>query len=204
VPCRIALLKVRLDVEVRRMRTVIVYESLFGNTRKIAKAIAEGIRTQQPDTEVACVPVMAGTAALIREADLVIVGGPTHMRGMSSGMTRKMGVQGEQKKTPDIHVEPGFDGPGLRDWFHGLDKRAGSASGAAFDTRAGVGMAGGAAPGIARRLRLHGYRVLATEGYIINDTRGPLRAGELDRARDWGASLSRQLIVRDEHLGHHS
>jgi len=177
------------------MRTVIVYESLFGNTHKIAEAIAEGIRTQQPDTEVACVPVAEGTAPLIRKADLLIVGGPTHMRGMSSGMTRKMGMEGEQKKTPDLHVEPGFNGPGLRDWFHGLDKPAGSASSAAFDTRAGVRMAGGAAPGIARRLRRHGYRILATEGYIIDDTQGPLRAGELDRARDWGASLSRQLVA---------
>lgn len=176
------------------MHAVIIYESLFGNTHEIAEAIAEGIRAQQPDAEVACVPVAEGTAALIRGVDLLIVGGPTHMRGMSSGMTRKMGVQGEQKKSPDLHVEPGFDGPGLRDWLHGLGKPGGSPDAAAFDTRADVRMAGGAAQGIAwRRLRRYGYRVLATEGYIIDDTQGPLRAGELDRARDWGASLSRQL-----------
>jgi Flavodoxin len=195
VPCRIALLQVRLEVEVSQMHTVIVYESPFGNTHKIAEAIAEGIRTRQPDAEVACVPVAEATAALIRGADLLIVGGPTHMRGMSSGMSRKKGVEGEQKKAPDLHVEPGFDGPGLRDWFHGLDRPAGSSSAAAFDTRAGIRMAGGAAPGIARRLRHHGYRVLATEGYIIDDTQGPLHAGELDRARDWGASLSRRLAA---------
>ena len=177
------------------MRTVVVYESLFGNTRRIAEAIAEGIRTRQPAAEVACVPVAEATAALIRGADLLIVGGPTHMRGMSSGMTRKKGVEGEQKKAPDLHAEPGFDGPGLRDWFHGLNKPAGSSSAAAFDTRAGFRMAGGATPGIARRLRRHGYRVLATEGYIIDDTQGPLRAGELDRAKGWGASLSRQLAA---------
>ena len=177
------------------MRTIIVYESLFGNTHKIAEAIAEGVRKQQPDAEVTCVPVARGTASLTGGADFLIVGGPTHMRGMSSGMTRKMGVQGEQKKAPDLQVEPGFDGPGLRDWFHGLDKSAGSASAAAFDTRADVRMAGGAAGSIARRLRRQGYHILATEGYIIDDTQGPLRAGELDRARDWGASLSRQLVA---------
>jgi flavodoxin len=177
------------------MRTVIVYESLFGNTHKIAEAIAEGIRAQQPDAEVACVPVAEGTVALISGADLLIVGGPTHMRGMSSGITRKMGVQGEQKKAPDVHVEPGFDGPGLRDWLAGLSQPTGSSSAAVFDTRAGARMAGGAAPGIARRLRRHGYRVLATEAYIIDDTQGPLRAGEFDRARNWGASLSRQLAA---------
>jgi hypothetical protein len=42
VPCRIALLQVRLEVEVSQMHTVIVCESLFGNTHKIAEAIAEG------------------------------------------------------------------------------------------------------------------------------------------------------------------
>jgi hypothetical protein len=54
-------------------------------------------------------------------------------------------------------------------------------------------MAGGAAPHIARRLRHHGYRVLAAEGFIVDGTHGPLRDGELDRARDWGASLSSRL-----------
>jgi hypothetical protein len=113
---------------------------------------------------VACVRVADGSPALVRGADLLIVGGPTHMRGMSSGMTRKKGAEGEQKKAPDLHVEPDFDGPGLRDWFHGLDQPTRSSRAAAFDTRAGIRMAGGAAPGIARRLRRHGYRVLATEG----------------------------------------
>ncbi len=177
------------------MRTVIVYESLFGNTHKIAEAIAAGIRGQQPGAEVACVPVAAGTAELIRDADLLIVGGPTHMRGMSSERTRRMGAEGEQKKSADVHVEPGSYRPGLRDWFESLPKTARSASAAAFDTRAGVRLAGGAAKSIARRLRQHGYHILATEGYIITDTSGPLRAGELDRARQWGASLPRQLAA---------
>jgi hypothetical protein len=133
--------------------------------------------------------VAAGTADLIRDADLLIVGGPTHMRGMSSGKTRKLGIEGEQKKSPEVQVEPGSDGPGLRDWFEGLPRPARSASAAAFDTRAGSRLAGGAVMGIARRLRQHGYRVLDAEGYIITDSSGPLRAGEVDRAREWGASL---------------
>jgi flavodoxin len=177
------------------MRAVIVYESLFGNTRQVAEAIAKGILARHPGADVACVPVAAATAPLVQGADLLIVGGPTHMRGMSSGMTRKMGVQGEQKKAADVHVEPGFDGAGLRDWFHVLGKPSRPASAAAFDTRAGVPMAGGAAPGIAKRLRRHGYHVLGTQGYIIEDTRGPLRAGETDRAREWGASLPVRLAA---------
>jgi hypothetical protein len=105
------------------MRAVVVYESLFGNTHKIAA----GIREQQPDGEVACVPVAAGTADLITQVDLLSVGGPTRMHAMSLGMTRKKGVEDERKKTPDAHVGPVFDGPGLRDWFHDLGKPADSA-----------------------------------------------------------------------------
>lgn len=177
------------------MRAVIVYESLFGNTRRIAEAIAEGIRSQQPAAEVICVPVTSRLAAEFGTADLLVVGGPTHMRGLSSGMTRKQGAEGERKKVPGVHVEPGFDGCGLRDWFHGLHRAAGVGSAAAFDTRAGMRMAGGAAPGIARRLRRHGYRILGAEGYIVEDTHGPLREGEVTRAREWGAGMSRQLAA---------
>jgi hypothetical protein len=177
------------------MRAVIVYESLFGNTRRIAEAIAEGIRGQQPGADVTCVPVTSGPAAALGRADLLIVGGPTHMRGLSSGRTRKLGVEGEQKKAPGVHVEPGSDGRGLRDWFRRLDRAAGPASAAAFDTRVGAPMAGGAAPGIARRLRRHGYRVLGEEGYVVADTHGPLREGEITRAREWGAGMSRQLAA---------
>jgi hypothetical protein len=54
-------------------------------------------------------------------------------------------------------------------------------------------MAGGAAHGIARRLRRHGYELVAEpEGFIIEDTEGPLRAGESDRAKAWGADLLRK------------
>jgi hypothetical protein len=56
-------------------------------------------------------------------------------------------------------------------------------------------MAGGAAPGIARRLRRHGYRILGAEGYIVEGTHGPLREGKISRAREWGAGISRQLAA---------
>ncbi|HEV8219993.1 MAG TPA: hypothetical protein VGQ05_07000 [Streptosporangiaceae bacterium] len=48
-----------------KMRTVIVYESVFGNTRQVAEAIAGGIRVSQPGSEVACVPVSGATASLV-------------------------------------------------------------------------------------------------------------------------------------------
>ncbi len=50
--------------------------------------------------------------------------------------------------------------------------------------------AGGAANGIARRLSGHHYEMVAEpEGFIVEDNDGPLRTGELARARAWGAGL---------------
>jgi hypothetical protein len=47
--------------------------------------------------------------------------------------------------------------------------------------------------GIAKRLRHRGYRLAAPpEGFIVTGTEGPLREGELARAREWGARLARR------------
>ena len=179
------------------MRTVIVYESVFGNTRQIAEVIAAGIRVSQPGSEVACVPVTSATAGLVRGADLLIAGGPTHMRGMSSRMTRRKGAEGEQQKSPGVHLEPGYSGAGLREWFAGQGQADPPCAAAAFDTRVASRLAGGAARKISRLMREHGYRMLAQEGFIIEgSTHGPLRTGETIRAAAWGAGLVSQVASR--------
>ncbi|NUK06844.1 flavodoxin family protein [Streptomyces lunaelactis] len=178
------------------MRVVIVFESLFGNTRQVAEAIADGVRESRPDAEIDCLRVEDANPERVGVADLLVVGGPTHMRGMTSGFSRKMGLQAEQKESEGDQEksrpepEEGAEGPGVRDWFHGLSKTRNGARAAAFDTRADFRLAGGAAHAIARRLRGHGYQLAAEpEGFIIEDTEGPLREGELDRAKAWGAAL---------------
>lgn len=179
------------------MRTVIVYESVFGNTRQIAEAVAAGIRVSQPGSEVACVPVASATAGLVSGADLLIAGGPTHMHGMSSRMTRRKGAEGEQQKTPGVHLEAGYSGAGLREWFAGLGQADPPCAAAAFDTRVASRLAGGAARKISRLLHEHGYRMMAQEGFIIDGSaHGPLRAGETVRAATWGADLVSQVVSR--------
>jgi HSP20 family molecular chaperone IbpA len=175
------------------MKITIVYESMFGNTHEVAQAISDGVREADPDADVGCVPVGKASPELIKSADLLVVGGPTHIRGMTSGFSRKMGISGEHKaevKGEASHdLEPDAEGPGLREWFDGLPKVDGGQA-AAFDTRLGSSMAGGAARGIARRLRKHGYNLLNDpEGFVVEDAHGPLRAGEVERAKQWGAEL---------------
>ena len=53
-------------------------------------------------------------------------------------------------------------------------------------------MAGGAARSVARQLHKHGYQLAAApEGFIVTGAEGPLRDGEIERARHWGAALAR-------------
>ena len=176
------------------MKITIVYESMFGNTHEVATAIGDGVRQAQPDADVECLAVAEASPELIKSTDLLVVGGPTHMRGMTSGFSRKIGVSSEEKAEakgePPHEIEEDAEGPGVREWFDGLPKVEEAGQAAAFDTRLPSGLAGGAARGIARRLRKHGYHLVSDpEGFIVDDAYGPLRTGEVERAKQWGAQL---------------
>ncbi len=180
------------------MRAVIVYESLYGNTHQIAEAIGDGVRQAEPDAQVTCLRVGDASPDVASGADLLVVGGPTHMLRMSSQRSRQMGIEAEQKAAaenkPTHPIEPGADGPGVRDWSEGLHQAARGGQAAAFDTRLPSPLSGGAARGIARRLRRHGYMLAAKpEGFIVEGAQGPLRSGERERALAWGAGLARRL-----------
>src|ERR1039458_7307339 len=147
----------------RPMRVVIVYESLFGNTHEVAGAIQDGLRSAMPHAQVSCVGAAEASRDAALGADLLVIGGPTHAHGMTSTVTRKMGLKAESRvpaMVPGHAVEPGASGPGGREWFRGLPHAPVGSLGAAFDTRGEVRMAGGAANGIARRLRHHGYELV--------------------------------------------
>ncbi|MFJ1706662.1 flavodoxin family protein [Kitasatospora sp. NPDC088346] len=177
------------------MQAVIVYESVYGNTRAVAEAVADGLRGARPDAVVSCVPVAGAGPDVIAGADLLVVGGPTHVYGMSSGPSRRLArfaaAGAPVGDEPRVHG-PGADaGPGLRTWFRSLPQAPPGTRAAAFDTRADMLVSGGAAQGIARRLTRHRYDlVTGPEGFVVESTGGPLRAGERERAAVWGASLA--------------
>jgi hypothetical protein len=68
----------------------VVYESMYGNTHVISTNIADALR---PTHEVTLVPVVAATRELLDEADLLVVGGPTHMHRPSTASSRQMAAQ---------------------------------------------------------------------------------------------------------------
>lgn len=165
---------------------------MYGNTHLIADAIAKGLG---PDSETVVVPVSEARPELLGQADLVVVGGPTHAHGMSRAGTRQSAAQAADKPGSRLTLDPGAEGPGLRDWFDGLGRVNGTA--AAFDTRLGgpAILTGQASKGIARLLRQHGLTLAAgPESFLVTkDNR--LRPGEENRARAWGQQLASRAVA---------
>jgi len=171
------------------MRALLIYESMYGNTHAVATAIAEGIR---PSGDVRVVPAVEAGDELVAWADIVIVGGPTHARGMSTAASRASAVADAAK--PDgwneLTVDPAAQGPGIREWLDGQGAANGKRA-AAFDTRVpGPALVTGrASSAIAKGLRGHGFTLVAEPESFIVDTHQRLRDGEADRAKQWGSSL---------------
>ena len=166
------------------MQAIVVYESIYGNTRAVAEAVAAGLG----DASVLSVAKVTPDAL---DAELLVVGGPTHMHGLATSRSRQMAVEAAQEDK-GTHVEPdAAEGPGLRGWLADLPDRP-EARAATFDTRLDKApwLTGLASRGIAKRLRGHGYEIVGTESFLVEDGEGPLEQGELDRARAWGAQLA--------------
>ena len=169
------------------MRALVVYESMYGNTRVVASNIADGLRGTY---EVTLVPVAAATADLIAEADLLVVGAPTHLHRLSTAWSRQLARKEAAKPESGLTLDPDAGGPGLRDWLSGLAGGHGPA--AAFDTRlAGApALTGRASRGISRLLRRHGYRFIAPPESFVVTKLNTLVDGESSRARRWGETLA--------------
>jgi len=166
------------------MNVEIVYESMFGATRQIAEALAEGMH---PAATVTLVNVNDADPTF-PEADLVLVGGPTHVHGMSRHETRDQAVAWSRDPDRHLKLEPGAPGIGIRDWLDGVTGPFGRFL--AFDTRADAArlLSGSAATHIQKQLRRAGGEPIGeSESFLVHDN--GLEAGELARARAVGASL---------------
>jgi Flavodoxin domain len=177
-------------MEVPTMRAVVVYESMYGNTHQVADAIGAGLEAA---FDVSVVPVSQAGPAVLADADLVVVGGPTHMHGMSRASTRKWAVQAANRPVGDLKVEPGALGRGLREWFGSLGRYPVKA--AAFDTRlpGPAAMTGRASKGVTRLLRRHGFDVVAEPESFLVTKQDRLRPEETTRARGWGSTLAASI-----------
>lgn len=172
------------------MRAVVVYGSMYGNTRLIADAVGAGLGTV---FEVSVVPVSRAGQAVLADADLVVVGGPTHAHGLSRAATRKAAVEAAGKPGSLLELEPDASGLGLREWFGSLGQH--QARAAAFDTRmpGPAALTGRASRGVARLLRAHGFDVVAGPESFLVTRQNHLEPQEATRARQWGAKMAASL-----------
>lgn len=167
------------------MNTLVVYESMWGNTRAVAEAVAEHL-----GDEVTLVDVTDAPARLPADVDLLVVGGPTHAFSMSRASTRRDAVG---KGATTDHVERG-----IREWLDDV-VATGPVDVATFDTRVGSvrHLPGSAARAAGRNVRRHHLgHLVDTASFYVEDMAGPLSDGELDRARAWGASLAETRAAR--------
>lgn len=160
------------------MKAIVVYESHWGNTAAVARAIAEGIG---PDAR--ALSTAEATGAAIAGVELIVAGSP--LLGFSlptESMLKNIAASADQGPTP-----PDVSHPSMRSWLESLPQGRGDA--AAFETRIWWSP-GSAAKAILKRLESLGYHPAAKpERFVVEGKYGPLREGELARAKAWGAGL---------------
>ncbi len=172
------------------MRAIVVYESMFGNTHQIADAIAAGLADA---AEVTVVNVNLVTSEDAESADLVLVGGPTHVHGMSRASTRAEAEKWTHDPDKNLSLESGAPGRGIREWLD--DDATVPKNFATFATRVDwpIVVSGNAAAQMDRELNHRGsHRLVGAENFIVTKD-SELGDGELDRAKAWGTEVGKAL-----------
>jgi flavodoxin len=159
------------------LKTLIVYDSVFGNTAKIAQAIGQAVSdTLGALGDVQTLQISQVTAESLPGLDVLILGSPTR------------GFRPTEAVTKLLNSLP-------KNYLAGIRV-------VAFDTRIEletidsgfarfiVDKGGYAASTIAKTLeKKGGTRLAPPEGFLVTGEQGPLKDGELERAAAWAKSL---------------
>ena len=161
-------------------KALIVVESYFGNTRAIAEAVAAGLIEGSVDAQV--VDVSQAPSALPADLDLLVLGAPTHNRGLPTATSRAKACE---------QAGSGEASHGIGGWLETTAIPA-STGAAAFDTVISKGwLSGSAAKAIAKALqRQQGRRTASVRSFMVAASKGPLAAGQESDARSWGRELA--------------
>lgn len=164
--------------ELVQMKALIVFETWFGGARCAAEAIASGLRSNDIDAPMVNIADMI--PALPRDLDLLIIGAPTHQRGLPTPATQTAAAQASGLP---------FHG-GINVWLDRLELPK-HVYVALFDTFTGNKfLAGSAAKAMTKVLvRTKHVRPVSCMSFHMSVVQGSLRRGELDRAFEWGRAL---------------
>lgn len=151
------------------MNTLIVYDSQYGNTAQVARAIAD---TAQAAGQMRIVQVDPDAPVEMNDTDLLIVGSPTQGWRPTPPIVTFLATVGEERP-------------------------AGLAV-ACFDTRFPKPrwLTGSAARVMAKTFRTMGLTpIVPPESFFVSGTEGPLVGGELERAVKWAGTLLAKMEV---------
>ncbi len=163
------------------MQAIVVYESHWGSTAAIARAIAAGIG---PGARLLSTAEAAGDA--MAGVDLIVAGAPL----IGFALPSEVMLASMAADAAPSFVPPSLSHPSLRSWLERLP--AGRGRAAAFETCLWWSP-GSSAVTILQKLAVLGYPSLdKPQRFIVQAKDGPLRAGELERAKAWGARLARK------------
>jgi hypothetical protein len=162
------------------MKAIVVYESHWGNTEAVARSIAAGLG---PDA--AALTTDEAEGAVLAEADLVVAGAPL----MALRLPTEKVVEGlhpvSEEPIPDVSH------PTMRTWLASIPHGRGWF--AAYETRLHWSP-GGATGAIEKGLEAAGYwQICPARKFQVASKTGPLRDGELEKARLWGTELAELL-----------
>lgn len=156
------------------MRVAIITESCFGNTAAVADALAGALRSAGHDVTA----YAADDAPPDPEGELILLGAPTHNRGLPGAGSRSQAIS-----------KGGSGSAGAQEWIAASRPDA-CRRVVTFATRSPQRFAGSAAKAAAKAMRRRGWRAAEEgEAFIVTATADPLRDGELDRAADWARVL---------------
>jgi flavodoxin len=149
---------------------IVVYDSGYGNTEKIARALAAGLRDGGIEADTARVDGI--DARELAGYDLIAVGGPTHIAGASKPMKEFL----ERLGSTDLRGKKGFC----------FDTRNPSRFNA-FDINS-------AAKKIEGRMKRKGVKMARRrESALVEGREGPLHDGAEERFRRIGTEIARSL-----------
>ncbi|MEW5868569.1 MAG: nitric oxide synthase [Chloroflexota bacterium] len=163
------------------MKALVVYDSVFGNTEKIAQAIGQAIAQAigaalGPQGQVETLPVGQVTAERLQGLDFLVVGSPTRSLRPTEGISQWLKVLPKHCLS-GVRIAA-FD---TRLWLETIDSKA---------LRFIVDKGGYAASTIARALEKKGGKlVIPPEGFLVTGEQGPLKDGELERAGAWAKQI---------------
>ena len=153
------------------MKISIIYDSLYGNTEKIAQTIKEVLEKKH---EIDIKNVTEAKLKDFQEKDLVIIGSPTHTGRPSKAMQvllnmlPKESLKGSKLAVFDTSMatyKQNFFMKGVIKFF------------------------GYSAPRVANILKKKGAEILSVQSFFVMNMKGPLKEDEVERAKKWGSGL---------------